>query len=333
MAKTGFAVAFPLAIDEMVDVAKAAEARGYDSFWLTEASGGRDATVQLAHIGAQTTSIKLGTGILTLYCRTATATAQASASVAEISGGRFILGLGTGHKAGVEQTQGTPFSKPVTRMRDYIQIIRTAWDEGNVSYEGGAVSIPGMRMSTPAPGRLPIYVACLGGPLAELAGEMADGVLPLMASPEGIGELRQHIEAGAKKTGRDPSAIDVACFIIAAAGGDGAAVERTARANVSMYAGAPFYQKMLRLSGFEKEVETFVEAQEAGDARKIRDLVSDRMLEALTLTGEPSRWKATLDRFRAAGVTNPIVYAAPVGDDRKGSLVEAVNALTAADLG
>ena len=103
--------------------AQAAEAQGYESFWLTEGAN-RDSISQLAYLAAKTSRIKLGTGIITIFSRTPVMVAQTAAGMMELSGGRFILGLGTGHKASVERVQGQVFSKPASRTRDYIRIIR-----------------------------------------------------------------------------------------------------------------------------------------------------------------------------------------------------------------
>lgn len=332
MPKTGFAISALAPIADVVEVARAAEAQGYESFWLTEGAGGRDAIAQLAFVAAHTTRIKLGTGVLTLFSRTSTAIAQAASCMQELSNGRFILGLGTGHKASVERTQGLPFARPVTRMRDYIRIARAAWRDGHVTYQGAAVSIPDFRMtSRPVPA--PIYIACLGGKLAEVAGEMADGVVPLMASPQGIERLREAIAAGAARARRPVSAVDVGCFIVACASDDNAAADAEARRQVGRYASLPFYQRMLTISGFAEEIHRIQRAQALGEAAKIPDLVSSRMLDAITLRGDAARWRATLDRYRSSGVTNPIVYAAPVGKDQKSSLLKAVRMLSAKELG
>ena len=332
MPRTGFAFGTGISIAEIVEVAQAAEAQGYESFWLTE-GGGKDSISQLAFVAAKTRRIKLGTGILTIFSRTPAMIVQTAAGMDDLSSGRFILGLGTGHKAAVERSQGQAFSKPATRMADYVRIIKGALTEGRVSHQGKAVSVEELRLSVrPLPKEVPVYIATLGGPLAKVAGAVADGVVPLMASPQGIERLREEIATGAAQVGRDPAEVDVACFIVACASDDRRAAEAEARRQVARYGSLPFYQRMLRISGFEVEVERFVQAQAAGDGARVPDLVSDRMLESLTLVGDARQWKEGIGRFRAAGVTLPIVYAAAVGPDSKASLLQAVRNLSASDL-
>ncbi|MEE9284471.1 MAG: LLM class flavin-dependent oxidoreductase [Dehalococcoidia bacterium] len=332
MPRTGFAFPTGTAAAHIVETAKAAEAHGFESFWLTE-GGGKDSISQLAFVAAHTHRIKLGTGIVTIFSRTPVMLAQTAVGMSELSGGRFVLGLGAGHEASVQRSQGQRFTRPATRMEDYIRIIKTLLREGRTSYQGQEVSVEEFRLfGAQTPVEAPVYVATLGGPLARVAGALADGVLPLMASPQGIQRLREHIEEGARAAGRDPASVDIACFIIACASSDSAAAEAEARRQVARYGSLPFYQRMLRLSGFEAEVDRFVDAQASGDQARLPDLVTDRMLEALTLTGPASRWRETIDRFRAAGVTLPIVYAAPVGPDGNASLLQAARTLTPDDL-
>lgn len=333
MPRTGFA--FPLAVQSsvVVDVARAAEAQGYESFWVTE-GGGKDAISQLAYVAAQTSRIKLGTGIMTIFSRTPVLIGQTAHGMAQLSNNRFLLGLGTGHKASVEASQGVKFSKPLSRMSDYISVVRQILQNGRAAYEGEVVNVPNFEFRIGADEPLkdvPIYIATLGGPGAQLAGQIADGVVPLMASPMGVASLREDIVNGARSAGRDPTEIDIAPFIIAVAGDDASLVERELRANVSRYARLPFYQKMLRVSGYGKEVTAIQEAQKNGQGKHIPELLSDEMLEAVTLSGPVERWRSTLQSYRAAGATHPIVYAAPSGDPRT-SLIKAVQTLEAADL-
>ena len=209
MARTGFA--FPLSFHTslVVEVAQAAEAQGYASFWLTE-GGGKDAISQLAYVAAHTERIGLATGIITIFSRTPALVAQTAHGMAQLSGGRFILGLGTGHKASVEDGQGLPFSKPISRMEDYVAVLRQVLREGPRPTRGQGGQRPpifefrigadeplngrGRSTSPPSAGRGP-----------QLAGRVAEGVVPLLASPMGIGALREDIVNGARSAGRDLS--------------------------------------------------------------------------------------------------------------------------------
>ena len=329
MARIGFAfgVSAQLSVQDVVELAKTAEEKGYESFWITEGSG-RDSISQLAVVAANTSDIRLGTGIVNIYSRSPSLMAMTAASMDDISQGRFILGLGAGHKQTIEGNHGVPLLKPATRMRDYISIVKSALKGGQVAYQGGAVSVSAFTLAMkPFRSSLPVYVATLGGPMAEVAGEVADGVVPLLASPEGIQELVSGIKMGAERVGRSPSEVDVACFIIAAASHDASAAEAEARRQIARYARLPFYQKMMRISGFEPEMEVIAKAWVEGNGAEVPGLISDRMLDSLALIGNPEDWTDSVQRFVDAGVTLPIVYAAAVGEDALGSLQDALNPL------
>ncbi len=325
MKRIGFAISAALDTTDLLDVVKAAERSGYDSFWLTE-GGGRDSISQLAVLAHNTSTIRLGTGIITIYSRSPSLIAMSAASLDEISGGRFILGLGTGHKSGVERSHGVPFQKPASRMRDYISIIKGALKDKRVSYLGTAYSVEEFRLgvNTPISG-VPIYVAALGKALSEVAGEVADGVLPLLASPNYIREMASFISSGAKRAGRDPASVDIACFIISSASDSLSEAEQEARRQIARYGAMPFYQRTLKEDGFAPEVERISKAWTAGDSAEAAKRVSERMLESLALVGKPKQWQERIKKFQEAGVTLPIVYATYFGADPKAALLQAVH--------
>ena len=131
----------------------------------------------------------------------------------------------------------------------------------------------------------------------------------------------------ARGAGRSASEVDVACFLIAAASHDASAAEAEVRRQIARYARLPFYQKMMRISGFEPEMEVIARAWAEGNGAAVPGLISDRMLDSLALIGDPEDWTDTVQRFVDAGVTLPIVYAAAVGEDVLGSLQDALSPL------
>ncbi|MBI2936470.1 MAG: LLM class flavin-dependent oxidoreductase [Chloroflexi bacterium] len=330
MPRTGFAISTPMLIQDLVDVAKAAELHGYESFWLTEGTGNsKDAISQLSVLARETRAIKLATGIVHVWTRSAPIMAMTAASLDEISGGRFILGLGTGHRASVERIHGIPFTKPLARTRDYTVIIKRALAGELVDYQGESRPALGFRLSyldvlKDHQPKVPVYIAALGPQMAEMAGEVADGIVPYLATPEHIRELVNDVRAGLRKAGRPSDAVDIACFIIACASPDQKAAFEEARRQLALYSRAPFYQNVLKRGGYAQEVEAIASAWASGDVAKATKAVPDRMVESLALVGTAAQWHQTLKRFRDAGVTLPIVYALPVGSNAKASILQAL---------
>src|SRR6184192_1908125 len=169
-------------LDESVSRAQEAERLGYESVWVTQMPDARDAAVLLAAYAAATQWVRLGTGVLPIYTRHPTAMAQMAATLDEVSGGRFILGMGISHKVTVETMWGLKIEKPVEAMREYLTIVRTSLRDGGCSFEGSHFTA---RWSYSAPRRpdLPIMISALNPRMLELAGEMADGVVLYMCLP------------------------------------------------------------------------------------------------------------------------------------------------------
>ncbi len=146
---------------EIVECVKLAEELGYKSAWVAEGHGG-DQFAVLAACAVQTSRILLGTSITSVFVRTAPTIAMAAATVDELSGGRFILGVGSSHKVQVEGEHGVPYSKPLTRTRETIEIIRALLRDGRVRYEGETVRIEGFDLwFTPLRPAIPIYASAV----------------------------------------------------------------------------------------------------------------------------------------------------------------------------
>jgi F420-dependent oxidoreductase-like protein len=279
------------ALDESVARAKAAERLGYESVWTTQLPDARDASLVLAAYAHATERVKLGTGVLPLYTRHPTAMAQMAATLDELSGGRFILGIGISHKVTVEGMWGLQLEHPVEAMREYLTIVRTTLQEGSCTFEGRFCTA---RWAYSAPRRpdLPIMISALNPRMLELAGELADGIVLYMCSPAYI---RDHVipavAAGRKKAGKQLDGFEIVAAVPVCLTSDRAAAQQVFRVTVERYAGLPYYRKMMDASGFKAELE-------AGQ-------VSESMIDELAGIGDEDQVRAAIRRYRAAGVTLP----------------------------
>ena len=162
---------------EIVDCVKLAETLGYESAWVAEGHGG-DQFAILAACAAQTSKIRLGTSITSVFVRTIPTIAMGAAAVDAISGGRFILGIGSSHRVQVEPEHGVPYSKPLTRVRESVAIIRGLLRDGRVSYAGETVRIESFDLwFTPFRHEIPIYLSAVFPKMTALCGEIADGII------------------------------------------------------------------------------------------------------------------------------------------------------------
>ncbi len=300
-------------VRQLVELARLAEAAGYESVWVPEGSG-KDAVSLLTAYALATRDIRLATGIVVVYPRSPSILAMTAATLDHISGGRAVLGLGIGHRPLVETGHGVAFDRPVRRMREYVALIR-AIITGAPMPPATLAPITRFQLDfIPERPDLPIYLAALGPQMCRLAGQVADGVLLNWATPKAVAEAVAEVRRGAEGAGRDPAAVDVACYIRAAVGDDEAAVRRSLAVETTRYISLDFYRQMFETSGFGPETAAVMAALPRGLEAAAAG-VSDRMLEAIALFGSEDAWRKRLDQYRALGVTLPVIAPVPVGAD------------------
>lgn len=307
MARTGFAVGGQIPRRDMIELAQTAEQRGYDTFWLTEGSG-KDAFSQIAGLGPVTSRIKLGSGIVILFSRSPSLIAMTTITLDEITSNRFVLGLGTG-SPGAQNSHGVPYGRPLGRMRDYVAIIKQALRGEAVAHTGKAYSVNGFRLGFPPPRPdTPIYVAALGATITELAGEIADGVLFYVMTPEAVEDAMHHLKAGAEKAGRKVSDIDAGCLILANPDPDNDRAMSTLKQQIAGFSRSAAYRRLLEESGFSNEMDAAAKALSEGDQKGAAKAISDKMADSLALIGDPSQWGKKIQKYRDAGLDLPIIF-------------------------
>src|ERR1700722_6850617 len=188
---------------DQLRVVQEAERLGYDSVWAAEAYGSDAATV-LAWLAAGTDTIKLGSGIFQMPARSAAMTAMTAATIDELSGGRMLLGIGSSGPQVAEGWHGQRFTHQLQRTREYVAVVRKALARERLEYHGETLELPlpdgpgkALKLTIkPVQERIPIYLAAIGPKNTALAGEIADGWLPTMFSPEHVDGLRALLEEG-----------------------------------------------------------------------------------------------------------------------------------------
>jgi alkanesulfonate monooxygenase SsuD/methylene tetrahydromethanopterin reductase-like flavin-dependent oxidoreductase (luciferase family) len=233
-----------------------------------------------------------------------------AASLDELSGGRFILGLGISGPIVIQDWHGIPFERPIQRTREAVAIIRLSLAGERVTHAGEVFQVQRFRLDfhPPRP-RIPIYLASIGPKNLRLTGEVADGWLPIYCSPEGLAAMGEEVAAGAKAAGRDPAAVEVAPYILTCLSDDPEAGRRLVRRHLAYYIGGmgTFYFNLMQRSGFGPEAEAIQTAWQRGDRAGAAEQVSDAILEQLSLTGDRAACNAQLDRLQSAGATLPVL--------------------------
>ncbi len=206
-----------LTSEDQLAIVQEAERLGYDSVWTAEAYGSDAATV-LAWLAGQTTKIRLASGIFQMPARSAAMTAMTAATIDQLSGGRMMLGIGSSGPQVAEGWHGQRFAKQLQRTREYVAAVRIALARERLEFKGETLELPlpdgpgkALKMTIgPVQEQIPIYLAAIGPKNTALAGEIADGWLPTLFSPEHIAELRPLLQEGADARRRSLDGFDIA---------------------------------------------------------------------------------------------------------------------------
>ena len=286
-----------------------ADELGYDSFWIPEAWGYEIFSL-LTEMAVHTKRIKLGTGIVNVFSRTPGLVAMNAATVDEISEGRLMLGIGTSGKRVIEGFHGRAFARPLTQVRDVIRVTRTLLSGKRLTESDAKLYDyrPFDLAMKPVRADIPIYVAALKQKSITSIGEMADGWIPTFWPYTELKQGHAWIAEGAAKTGRDPSKIATAPFTTVIPLGDAGTKE--ARQIISFYIGGmgDYYKELLSGFGYADECKRVEELYRDKTTRShAADAVSDAMIEALTIAGDPQHCISELRRRRDYGITLPIL--------------------------
>jgi len=289
-----------------VALARTAEDLGYESVWVTHGLG-RDSFLVLAAYGAATRRIGLGSGVVPIYPRHPVAMAQEAMTLAEVSGGRFRLGIGVSHRPSMTDALGLDMGRPLDVMREYVAVLRAALS-GRARFEGRYYRVAWEAVSRPPPAPS-VLLAGLATPMLELAGELADGVVLWLCEPAYIRELiGPALARGRARAGKPMAGFEVVAAVPAAATADVAGATRAFREELVRYLSLPFYRAMFRASGFGEELTAFDRDRQS---RPAADAIPGRLVEALGAIGDAGTVRRSVDAYRAVGVTLPVVR--PIG--------------------
>ena len=299
---------------ELVPLAQEAERLGYDSVWAAEAWG-TDAVSVLAWIGALTSRIKLGSAIMQIPGRTPANAAMTAATLDLMSGGRFLLGLGTSGPQVVEGWHGEPWGKPLGKTREYVEIVRAALRREVVAHEGehyripydgsGATGLgkPLKLMLRPLRAEVPIYLAAIGPRNVALAFEIADGWLPIFVAPERFADAFP----------APPAGFEIAATASVLVGDDVQALRDALKPHLALYVGGMgakgrnFYNALVCRYGWEAEAERIQELYLGGHHRDAIAAVPDELVDAVALVGPRERIRERLEAWRETPVTTLVV--------------------------
>ena len=302
-----------------IELIQQAESMGYDSVWTAEAYG-NDAVTSAAYVLAQTSKIRVGTAIMQMPARTPAMCAMTAMSLDQLSGGRFIVGLGASGPQVVEGWHGVPYGKPVTRTKEYIQIMRKIFErEGPVEFDGQMYQMPNQSEGTTGLGKplksilaatdIPIYTASITPAGLRCAGEVADGVFPVWMDPNKYDVLGESIEQGFEKAGNGKSLkdFDIAPFVTVAMNDDLDAAYDALRPWLALYIGGMgaknknFYHEYATRLGYGDAANQIQELYLSGKKPEAEALVPNELLYEVSLIGPRERIIERLGPWKEAG--------------------------------
>ena len=314
----------------------AAEARdleraGLDIAWVAELYS-FDAVSILGYLAAKTDRLLLGSAILPIYSRTPTLTAMTAAGIDAVSGGRFVLGLGTSGPQVIEGWHGVAFDQPIERTREIVEICRRVWKRERIETDGPVYHLPlpaeqgtGLGkplklINHPVRDEIPVFIASMGPRNVEMTAEIADGWLPMFFHPEKADSAwGDPLARGRQRraSSRPPLAV-VAGGSLAICDDDTAErVRDGARALTALYVGGMgakgqnYYNNVFRMYGYEAEAERIQDLYLDGHHEDAMAAVPSDFLEATSLVGDEGRVRERVEAYRAAGVTH--LQVAPAG--------------------
>lgn len=297
--------------------ARALAQAGFDGLQLAE--GGRTAYLSCAATTLAAPELDIGTAIAVAFPRSPMVTAQSAWELADASGGKFTLGLGTQVKAHIERRFSTVYDRPGARLREYVLALRAIFrafqGTERLAFEGEFYRFNLLGMWTPGPIEhpdVPIYLAAVRPWMLRAVGEVADGlhVHPFHSTKYLAEVVRPNLEAGARAAGRDPAAIAIACPVFTIVGDSDEEREewrQRARMQISFYGSTPAYAGVFDLHGFTGVGERLHSLQRAGDFAAMAETITDEMLDVYAVT---ATWDDLPDRLAAkyAGVASRLIF-------------------------
>jgi probable F420-dependent oxidoreductase len=278
-------------LGEHGDLLRRAEAAGYDDLWTAETAGA-DGFTPLALAAVHTTGMRLGTGVVNAFTRGPAVLAQHAAALADASGGRFVLGLGSSSNVIVERWNGVAFERPLSRVRATVEALRPVL--------AGERGPGGFKLEAPPREPVPIVIAALRGKMLGLAAEIGDGAFTNFLPLSGARQVADAFGAPGK---------ELLCRFFSFPDPEEEALPAARRMLVG-YATVPVYTAFFRWLGWGERIDPMVEAWEAGDRARALELVPDELVREVFVFGDGAAQRERLAEFAAAGITTFVL--APV---------------------
>jgi alkanesulfonate monooxygenase SsuD/methylene tetrahydromethanopterin reductase-like flavin-dependent oxidoreductase (luciferase family) len=316
-----------LPMDAIPELARMAEANGFDCAWGGEANN-KDPTVMLAAIAAVTRTLEIGSAVYHILGRTPVTLALQAAGLDELSQGRFLLGVGVSNPT-IAGWHGLPSDRPLGRVKEYLEIVDRSLKGEKLGFTGEFYTAQAFKMAfKPSGRRIPVYLAAFGPMMSKLAGKISDGVLINMANPGEIRRIAEQVRQGATAAGKDPASVEIICKMRCSIAADRAEAREALSHALTYYALADYYRDLLTRMGFGAEVDAMRSAWKTGGFHAARRLITDRLFAGLPMAAATSieEVREKIKPYEEAGATRMILPYVAQSDDVVGELKNFITA-------
>jgi probable F420-dependent oxidoreductase len=311
---------------EGVELAGRAAGWGYQAAWVSEVQG-PDAFSQLGAL-AVTTDLELGVAVVPTRTRTAMVLGMSAVTVAQMSGGRFTLGIGASSETIVSDWAGQSFEAPLTHVRETVDALRPILRGERAKVNGRFVSVGGYRPHAPPPAPVPLYVGALNPRSLRQTGAIADGVCLNQIGPDHLRQLLGHVRAGAEEAGRDidfgAEGFGVMARIFCAVTDDVDAARGLVKAVFAPYVATSVYNRFYRSLGYQDEADAVLEAAEQRDRDAMAAALSDELVDDIFVLGTPDEVAAGVRAYADAGIGVLAVHPLSFGVEQAEQTLRAV---------
>lgn len=329
-----WALSVPLdgfALAEHAEIAREAERLGYTDAWSLEVDG-VDCFLPLAVVG-MATGMRVGTAIANAFTRGPATLALGAAGIAEIAPGRFCLGIGSGSEVIVEAWNGGRFDRPATRVREMVQVLRSALAGERVVFHGQTLTVNGFRLSRPPARPIPIHVAALRAGMLRVAAEVADGAILNWLSADDVLKSLSVVREAAAKAGRDPKSIEITARLFINVDPPTPESDLAVRRHIAAYLNVPVYKAFHEWLGRADLLAPMWEAWARGDRRGAVAAIPEQVVNDLILRGSMAEIRAQVLRYMEAGLDTAFLFLMTSAQDparKREILLEAIRALAPA---
>lgn len=304
--RTALTLPDPRGVEQTMELAKWAEAEGYDDLWFADSSG-VDALTTAAAVALVTERCRIGTAIIPVYPRTPTVLASTTHVLNKLSHGRFILGLGSSSQTMMENWHGVEFEKPLTRVKETTLLVKSMLTGEKSDFDGETVSSHGYRQLPLEAGAQPVYMAALRPKMLEAAAEFSDGVILNLFPKDALPRMMEHIRIGAERAGKKLEDMEIVCRHQVIVTDDKEGARNFIRAGFAPYYATPVYNKFLAWSGYEDVAKVIAEGWAEKNRDKTTGALDDQLVDDIAILGTMEECHDRIRQYAAGGITTHII--------------------------